>query len=78
MNNRFSQNIPNLGSVQPAANATETEEINGNSDRQSLIGRNNECVICMDNQRGTQSIEPFWSGQSQAQIATKYYCANHY
>lgn len=51
MNNRFSQNIPNLGGIQPAANSVELDEPN-TGDRQSLIGRNNECVICMDNQRG--------------------------
>lgn len=57
MNNRFSQNIPNLGSIHPSSgNSTEaTEELANNSDRQSLIGRNNECVICMDNQRGASS-----------------------
>lgn len=57
MNNRFSQNIPNLGSIHPSS-ATSTEaadELANNSDRQSLLGRNNECVICMDNQRGTSS-----------------------
>ena len=54
MNNRFSQNIPNLGGVQPSSanSATESAEELANGDRQSLIGRNNECVICMDNQRG--------------------------
>ncbi|XP_017480532.1 PREDICTED: probable E3 ubiquitin-protein ligase LUL2 [Rhagoletis zephyria] len=53
MNNRFSQNIPNLGGVQPSSanSATESAEELANGDRQSLIGRNNECVICMDNQR---------------------------
>ena len=52
MNNRFSQNIPNLGNVLPQSSAESSDENNSNSDRQSLIVRNNECVICMDNQRG--------------------------
>lgn len=59
INNRFSQNIPNLGIMQLQGKQEAIEsEINAetvnesNSDRQSLIIRNNECVICMDNQRG--------------------------
>lgn len=51
MNNRFLQNIPNLGGVQMLGGSAENEDLD-NSDRQSLIVRNNECVICMDNQRG--------------------------
>lgn len=58
INNRFSQNIPNLGIMQlqgkqEAIDSEITEPVSeSNSDRQSLIIRNNECVICMDNQRG--------------------------
>lgn len=62
MSNRFSQNIPNLGGVltiggQNSLNLSQTisadnEDMSVNGDRQSLIIRNNECVICMDNQRG--------------------------
>lgn len=77
MNNRFSQNIPNLGSIQPSsAGSTEAaEEIANNSDRNSLIGRNNECVICMDNQRGTfsndcTSILAFYNLFNNLQIAS--------
>ncbi|KAI2805750.1 hypothetical protein RDWZM_008922 [Blomia tropicalis] len=61
MSNRFSQNIPNLGGVltiggQNSLNLSQTisadnEDMSVNGDRQSLIIRNNECVICMDNQR---------------------------
>lgn len=52
MNNRFSNNIPNLGGIQPIATPVESDDVDSNIDRQSLIIRNNECVICMDNQRG--------------------------
>ena len=39
---------PPLGSID---GVIENEDVNDN-DRDSLIIRNNECVICMDNQRG--------------------------
>lgn len=56
LNNRFSQNIPNLGGLQQGIGDNEDFNIDSNSDRQSLIVRNNECVICMDNPRGKRAI----------------------
>lgn len=70
INNRFSQNIPNLGRIQFQQQNNQSganiSNVNGDSDsltvdsndsncdKQSLIIRNNECVICMDNQRGNK------------------------
>lgn len=73
INNRFLQNIPNLGRIQfQQQNNQSGVNISGvdgdslamdsndsNCDKQSLIIRNNECVICMDNQRGNRILNLF-------------------
>ena len=48
------QSGANISNVNGDSDSLTVDSNDSNCDKQSLIIRNNECVICMDNQRGNK------------------------